>query len=139
MTVSVVQRRAIKQRAGNCCEYCRLASVSATVPLHVDHIIPLKHGGSDHNDNLCLACYKCNAHKSHDLAGFDPLTGEIVPLFHPRRQRWIEHFEIQDDMRILGLTAVGRATVQVLKLNEEERLLNRQAFAAVGEYPCQAA
>jgi len=137
MTISPSQRQAVAQRAGDCCEYCRLASISATVPFPVDHIIPIKHGGSDDSDNLCLACYKCNAHKSHDLTGFDPLTGEIARLYHPRKQVRAEHFTLQDDMRIVGLTPEGRATVQVLQMNDKERIENRQVLVEIGEYPCE--
>ena len=124
------------QRASGCCEYCLLASVSAVAPFHVDHIIPIKHGGSDEHANLCLACFKCNAHKSHDLTGFDPLTGAITRLYNPRTQLWTMHFEIQNDMRIVGLTAEGRTTVHVLQMNDEDRVENRQVLAEIGEYPC---
>jgi hypothetical protein len=137
MTLPSSLRRAVARRARDCCEYCHLASVSALSPFHVDHIIPLKHGGSDELDNLCLACFKCNAHKGHDLSGFDPSTGKITQLYHPRQQVWTEHFAIQDDMRILGLTPEGRTTVQVLQLNDSERVENREVLSAVGEYPCE--
>lgn len=113
MTISKSQRQVVRDRAGNCCEYCRLPASSSSVPFHVDHIIPIKHGGSDDNENLCLACYKCNSHKSHDLVGFDPETQEIARLFHPREQHWVDHFEIRPDMWIMGLTPEGRATVNV--------------------------
>ncbi len=136
MTISASQRRAVVQRASDCCEYCRLASANAVAPFHVDHVVPIKHGGSDETDNLCLACFKCNAHKSHDLSGFDPLTREITRLYNPRTQLWTTHFEIQDDMRITGLTAEGRTTVQVLQMNDEERVENRRVLAEIGEYPC---
>jgi hypothetical protein len=138
MTISASQRRAIAQRAGDCCEYCRLAALSAIAPFHVDHIIPIKHGGTDERDNLCLAYYKCNAHKGYDLTGFDPLTGQIALLYHPRKQVWAEHFEIKDDMQIMGLTSEGRTTIQVLQMNDEERLENRRVLVEIGEYPCQS-
>jgi len=136
MTLAKAVRQLVRNRAGNCCEYCRLPAAAGTVPFHVDHINPLKHGGSDDSDNLCLACYKCNAHKGHDLVGFDPQTGELTRLYNPREQRWEEHFIIQADMRIQGLTAQGRTTVRVLQMNDEDRLENRQLLAEIGEYPC---
>jgi hypothetical protein len=137
MTISPAQRQAIVQRAGGCCEYCRLASTSGTAPFHVDHIVPVKQGGSDDEDNLCLACYQCNAHKGHDLTGFDPLTGQIERLYHPRKQVWTEHFALQDDMRIVGLTPAGRTTVRVLQMNDEAHIENRQVLAEIDEYPCK--
>lgn len=100
MTSSQAQRRAVRERAGDCCEYCRLPASGGTVAFHVDHIVPLKHGGSNDNDNLCLACYKCNAHKGHDLTGVDPQTQAITRLFHPRHQVWRDHFIIQVNMQI---------------------------------------
>jgi hypothetical protein len=105
-------------------------------PFLFDHINPVKHGGTDDTDNLCLACYKCNAHKGHDLVGFDAQTGELTRLYHPREQRRGEHFTIQADMRIQGLTSQGRTTVRVLQMNDEDRLENRQLLAEIGEYPC---
>jgi hypothetical protein len=135
--ITLSQRRAVVQRAANCCEYCRLASISSTVPFHVDHIIPIKHGGADEIENLCLACYRCNAHKGHDLTGFDPLTGKIARLYHPRLQKWAEHFVLQDNMRIEGLTPEGRATAQVLQINDEKRIENRRLLFEMGEYPCR--
>ena len=136
MTISQAQRRFVRNRAGGCCEYCRLGIASAIVPFHIDHVIPVKHDGSDDNDNLCFACYHCNAYKSHDLTGFDPLTGEITRLYNPRQQEWSIHFAIQADMKILGLTPEGRTTVRVLQMNLDERVESRQALAAIGEYPC---
>jgi hypothetical protein len=137
MTVSPSQRQFVRDRAGDCCEYCRLALISKTVPFNIDHIIPLKHDGSDVVENLCLACYNCNAFKSHDLTGFDPATGEITRLYHPRTQLWDEHFALQDDMQIVGLTPEGRTTVRVLQINLKERVEIRQALAEINEYPCQ--
>jgi hypothetical protein len=136
VTISQSQRQAVRERAGNCCEYCRLPASGGTVPFHVDHIVPLKHGGSDDSDNLCLACYKCNAHKGHDLTGVDPQTQGITRLFHPRHQVWHDHFIIQVDMQIEGITPEGRTTVRVLKMNDSDRVENRQILAEIGEYPC---
>jgi hypothetical protein len=137
MTITAQQRQFVRERAGGCCEYCRLALASKIVPFHIDHIIPIKHDGSDEVENLCLACYNCNAFKSHDLTGFDPATGDITRLYHPRRQIWEEHFALQDDMQIIGLTPEGRTTVRVLQLNLAERVESRQALAEINEYPCQ--
>lgn len=136
MTISKSLRQLVQDRAGNCCEYCRLPASAGTVPFHVDHITPIKHDGSNHIDNLCLACYKCNAHKSHDLAGFDPETNILTPLYNPREQVWDDHFMLQFDMRIQGLTPEGRTTVRVLQMNDEDRVENRQILSEIGDYPC---
>ena len=85
MSVTQSQKIYVRERANACCEYCRLPANIGTVPFHVDHFIPLKHDGSDDNENLCLACFNCNMYQSHDLTGFDPHTGNITPLFNPRQ------------------------------------------------------
>jgi hypothetical protein len=136
MSLSQTLKREVHQRAGGCCEYCKLSAEDAVVPFHVDHIIPRKHDGTDDQSNLCLACFDCNMYKSHDLTGFDPATGEITPLFNPRQQNWEEHFDIRTDMHIQEWTAQGRTTVRVLKINLSERLEDRRVLAELGLYPC---
>lgn len=88
--------------------------------LHVEHILPKKHGGTDDLDNLALACIDCNLHKGSNVAGYDPQTGELTELFHPRRHTWTEHFEWQDIV-VVGRTAIGRTTIEVLNLNSDEQ------------------
>ena len=136
MSLSDAKKRQVFERADGCCEYCRLSADEASVVFHVDHFIPLKHDGTDDDDNLCLACFDCNMYKSHDLTGFDPQTDEITPLFNPRLQNWTEHFALSDNMQIEGLTPQGRTTVRVLKMNLGERVEDRRALATLGVYPC---
>lgn len=120
-------RRRVRQRAGNCCEYCRLAEqYSPVARLQIEHVIPRKHGGTDDEANLALACIDCNLHKGSNLTGIDPQTGQIAELFNPRRQRWTDHFAWHG-MEIVGLTPVGRATVRVLEVNAEDRIQVRLA------------
>jgi 5-methylcytosine-specific restriction endonuclease McrA len=115
-------RELARQRAGNRCEYCRLAQEDTPLAtFHIEHIVARKHGGSDDPSNLALACYHCNLHKGTNLTGIDPISGAIVPLFHPRQQAWHEHFAIQG-LLIVGLTPTGRATVRVLMMNAVGRL-----------------
>ena len=59
-------------------------------------------------------------------AALDPITGMIVPLFHPRRQQWQEHFRwIENARRVQGLTPTGRATVERLRMNQERLVVAR--------------
>ena len=110
-------RESVRQRAGNRCEYCGVAEgLRARLRFHVEHIVARQHRGGDEPDNLALACHLCNAHKGPNLSGIDPESGETVPLFHPRRYRWDEHFEAVAG-EIAGRTATGRATVAVLDMN----------------------
>jgi len=137
VTVTAQQRREIFQRAGKCCEYCRFGGGRQPLSFHVDHVIALKHGGSDDHDNLCLACAPCNQHKGAEVAAIDPLTSEATKLFNPRQQKWDEHFQINSDASLSGITAEGRATVLVLRMNEEERVEQRHGETLLGNYPCQ--
>lgn len=125
--MDAVTRRQVRRRAENRCEYCGLSQDAAPVAtLHIEHIIPKQHGGTDDPANLALACFHCNQHKGPNLTGIDPQTGQIIPLFHPRMQLWHEHFALQGT-EILGLTPTGRATVRVLAMNADvQRQLRAQ-------------
>lgn len=112
-------RDRVRERAGHRCEYCRLRQSHSPLPKHqIEHIIPRKHKGTDDDVNLALACALCNLSKSSNLAGIDSITGEIVPLFNPRTEDWNDHFAFQGAW-IVGLTPTGRATVDVLNMNND--------------------
>jgi hypothetical protein len=74
---------------------------------------------------LAFCCALCNRHKGTDIASIDPATGNVVPLFHPRRDRWPDHFEIRDG-EIVPLTVVGRVTALLLQLNTPRRIRERR-------------
>jgi hypothetical protein len=136
MSITVAQRRAVIQRAGDCCEYCRLTEIDELAPFHVDHIIPLKHGGTDDLDNFCLACYMCNLFKGSNMAAGDPFTGAATFLFNPRSQIWDDHFEINQDATLTGKTPEGRATINVMRMNDEAQVQYRRFAVSAGDYPC---
>jgi hypothetical protein len=100
----------------------------------VDHILARQHHGATTADNLALACFACNRRKGTNIASVDPATGKTVPLFHPRRDRWPEHFRLAG-ARIEPLTPQGRATVELLQLNSHARLRRRQLLLNAGRYP----
>ena len=78
----------VRSRAARRCEYCQLHERDLPLfPFDVEHIVARKHGGTDHSDNLAWSCHHCNLAKSSNLSGFDPETGRIAVLFHPRQQR----------------------------------------------------
>jgi hypothetical protein len=117
----------VRRRAGDCCEYCRLRQAdSPLLSLQIEHVVARKHHGSDSPDNLALACVECNLHKGSDLSGIDPETRQLTRLFNPRVDVWDEHF-VWHGVRIEGLTAIGRTTVDVLDMNGSERLEVRSA------------
>ena len=118
-------RRLVRDRAGECCEYCQLPEQHSPVArLQIEHIRPRKHGGSDSDENLALACIDCNLRKGSNLTGIDPATDHITELFNPRMQQWADHFQ-WDGIRIVGSTNVGRATIEVMDLNSDDRLVVR--------------
>ena len=114
-------RDLVRQRAMDRCEYCLLLQEDSHLTHHIEHIVARQHGGSDDSDNLALAWHSCNLRKGPNLTGIDPQTNELVALFHPRRDRWQEHFRM-NGASIEGITSSGRATVQVLAMNSTRRL-----------------
>ncbi|MBI1877978.1 MAG: HNH endonuclease [Chloroflexi bacterium] len=128
-------RDLVISRANFRCEYCLLhQDDEPNYPHEVDHVIAEKHSGKTHADNLAYACFYCNRFKGTDLASLDPLTGEITPIFNPRLQNWTEHFAL-DGPVIVPLTAVGRATAFLLKLNRSRIIQRRIYLIQLGHYP----
>jgi hypothetical protein len=115
-------RQFVRERAGSRCEYCHIPD--AAVPaasFHLEHVLAKQHGGVDGPHNRCWSCHRCNFRKGPNLSGRDPLTGKIVRLYNPRRQRWQRHFQ-WDGFVLVGSTAIGRATVTVLDINNPQRV-----------------
>lgn len=136
MSISDAQKQRVRERAENCCEYCWVSQSARVTRFQVDHIIAIKHGGTDDDDNLCLACYECNGYKGSNVAALDPQTGDAAKLFHPRLQTWDDHFVLNADVTITGLTPEGRTTVAVLRMNDDERVKQRLGERDIGDYPC---
>jgi hypothetical protein len=132
--VPVSLRRLVRARSGERCEYCLIPEPLTLAPHWVDHIVAEKHGGHTEEDNLALSCVLCNQHKGSDLTSIDPESGKITPLFHPRRDRWLDHFLLVG-ARIDPLTAIGRVTVRLLQLNQPERVEERKLQARLGLLP----
>lgn len=130
-------RRLVSIRANGCCEYCLLNQNDSFLPHEIDHIIAEKHRGTTTEDNLCLSCFDCNRYKGSDISSIDPDTDEVVPLFHPRRDTWSDHFRL-DGAQIIPLTPTGRVTEYLLRLNDPERLARRTILIRLGRYPAIA-
>jgi len=132
--IDAATRRFVRERAGNCCEYCRLPQSAASfLTFHVEHIQATQHIQDDSPSNLCLACPHCNLNKGPNLSSLNPDTRETVDLFHPRKQSWDDHFRL-DGARIVGKTPTGEATVRLLKMNDDEHLEIRAGLILRGEY-----
>jgi hypothetical protein len=93
--------------------------------MHIEHIVPRQHGGPTVESNLALCCHHCNLHKGPNLSGIDPHNNAIVLLFNPRTQIWDEHFSRNGPL-IIGRTAIGRASIRVMKMNVPHRLQLRR-------------
>jgi hypothetical protein len=131
-------RRLVWDRAEGLCEYCLLHADDTYFGCEVDHIISRKHGGPTEADNLALACFPCNRHKGSDIGSVLPGNPELIRLFHPRRDRWSEHFRLEGSL-IRPLTAIGEVTVNLLQLNAGDRLLERRLLIAIARYPLATA
>ena len=129
-------RALVRERADNRCEYCLIHQEDVGFPHQVDHIVSRKHGGLSTLENLAYACVLCNRHKGSDVASIDPDTGQAVLLFHPRRDRWADHFRL-DGERILPISVVASVTVQLLRLNAAERLAERRLLQSLGDDPAR--
>ena len=135
--VTPQQRLAVTGRAQGCCEYCRSQERFAPQNFTIDHIMPQSQGGQTTLENLALACQGCNSHKHARTVAIDPGTSKAVPLYSPRLQRWPDHFSWNEDFALItGLTPTGRATVQALKFNDRDGLLNmRRILYLAGAHP----
>lgn len=132
--MDVALARQVWQRAYRRCEYCQMPQDYDKTPFEIDHIISRKHGGATVASNLALSCFWCNSHKGTDLAGLDPRTRKLTPLFNPRRHKWSRHLR-WDGSILLALTPVGRVTIAVLHINEPFRVIIRADLIAFGVFP----
>lgn len=130
------QSRAVRERAKGICEYCQSQENFATESFSVEHIVPVALDGETVLQNLALACQGCNSHKYTKTTAPDPTDDQLVPLYHPRQQRWADHFRWSENfLEIIGITATGRATVVALKLNRPRLVNLRRAVYGLGEHP----
>ncbi len=129
-------RREATKRAKGFCEYCRSDSDFSDSPFDVEHIIPISKNGKTEIGNLALSCHGCNLYKSNKIEAFDIVSERMSKLFTPRKDIWDEHFDWARDFTIIvGLTPIGRATVETLKLNRKGLVNQRKALYIIGEHP----
>jgi HNH endonuclease len=123
-------------RAGHRCEYCHAPEVVFNFPFEVEHIVPTALAGADTEANLALACRSCNLWKATHIASRDPDSGVEVRLFHPRSDRWEDHFAVEVEQGIIhGRTARGRATITRLRMNHPAQQQARQQWKRLGLFP----
>jgi hypothetical protein len=128
----------VARRANRRCEYCLSPEAYCPNPFSVDHIIPSSLGGGFDSGNLAYTCSGCNGHKFTATHAIDPQTNGLAPLYHPRQQRWSDHFRWQEDFSIIGGTSpTGRATVERLRLNRVEVVNLRCILRMAGILPLE--
>ncbi|MCP4656093.1 MAG: HNH endonuclease, partial [bacterium] len=76
--------------------------------------------------------------KGSDLGSIFPQTGQLVRFFHPRIDRWVEHF-VLDGLLIVPRSEVGVVTARILDFNSVSRVLERQILRAEGRFPSDPA
>ena len=134
--IPVHLRRRVLADAGGRCAYCQSPEELMGVTFEIDHIIPRSAGGDKSPENLCVTCPTCNRHKAARLTAHDPASGDEVPLFHPLKQVWTEHFKWSNDgTQVVGLTPVGRATVEALQVNRPVIVQLRRYWVALSLHP----
>jgi HNH endonuclease len=131
---SQVPAQRVWQRARARCEYCQLPQEFDPLPFQIDHIIARKHRGPTCMENLALASFTCNNHKGPNIAGIDLDTHAVMPLFHPRRDDWQEHF-VWHGSELVGRTPVGRVLIAVLATNLPRRVALRRALMEEEVFP----
>ena len=134
--ISNALKEKIRQQAKFRCGYCLRSELLIGMPMEFEHLVPLALGGQTVEENLWLSCRRCNEFKGIQIQGFDVETGENNPLFNPRTQVWSEHFSwSMDGTEVIGITPIGRVTVNTLNLNEEIIVVTRRLWVSVGWFP----
>jgi hypothetical protein len=124
-------KKNVRRRAGLRCEYCHLPEAFAELPFQFDHVIAEQHGGVATEDNLALACVRCNRYKGPNLSGIDPESGRLTRLFNPRADAWSKHF-VWEGASLSARTAIGRTTIAVLQINHPEAQNQRTDLSKEG-------
>jgi hypothetical protein len=135
--VPVELARRVREAARNRCGYCLSPQHLILGRLQIEHLVPRAGGGATEEANLWLSCPLCNNYKGDRTTAIDPETRETCPLFNPRTQLWSEHFRWSEDgLRIIGLTPIGRATVDALHLGDDpDALTVRSYWILAGWHP----
>lgn len=120
-------RALVRQRANGLCEYCQLPDSVTELPHEADHIRAIKHDGPTELANLCWACAPCNDFKGSDVSAYIPGTDQLVKLFNPRIDLWQDHFW-WDGPALQGKTGIALATISLLRINSDRRVLFRQSL-----------
>ena len=134
--VPLALQQQVREDAGQRCGYCLSSERITGIPLEIEHILPLSAGGLSTRENLWLACHRCNKFKGNRTEAEDTVTGATMPLFNPRVQTWHDHMQWSaDGTLVLGVTPCGRATVEVLQMNNAYVVEARRFWVFAGWHP----
>lgn len=129
-------REKLAPKAKNRCGYCLTQEAVSGVHLTLEHIIPQSKGGETDESNLWLSCRLCNERKRVLTEYVDLESGSVVSLFNPCSQNWTDHFAWNEaSTLIVGLSPIGRATIDALDLNSEFRVRSRAIWVEAGWHP----
>jgi hypothetical protein len=131
--ITAADRRTVRERAGERCEYCLIHEDDTDLSHEIDHIIAEKHGGTTEIDNLAYACFLCNNSKGSDIASLTA-DGSISLFFNPRTDVWTDHFRLTEDRFVL-LTQKAEATERIFGFNDAARCQERRGLQRLGRYP----
>ncbi len=133
--IPALLRRRVRAHFLQRCAYCQSSEALTVVTFEVEHIQPLLLGGQTNFENLCLACPTCNRHKANRVMVLTD-DGTETQLFHPQRDSWLAHFDWSvNGTVIVGLTAIGVATVNLLRMNRPQLVEVRSLWGIVGKHP----
>ncbi len=131
--ISQALRREVAARAGARGEYGRLPEWALLAGCEVDHVISRQHGVVTEASNLALSCARCNRAKGTHIGSIISETAQFSRLFNPRTDRWENHFALEG-RRLAGKRAMGRVTITPLRLNDDERVVERAWKQSLGDY-----
>ncbi len=107
--------------------YCLIHEEDTLSGCEVDHVISEKHGGLTVAENLAYACFVCNRNKGSDIGSILVPESVLIRFFSPRLDSWSDHFFLEGII-IRPRTPIGQVTEGILKLNEIERVTEREAL-----------
>jgi hypothetical protein len=131
-TFSNQTRIVVASRALYKCEYCLLPEKVSFYNFQIDHIVSIKHGGSNDVENLAYCCPDCNYFKGTDLGSIIS-DRDLIRFYNPRIDVWNDHFEILNGI-ILPKSDIGKVTEQIFKFNDIDRLIFRRELIQLGHY-----
>jgi len=133
--VSEAYRKIVAERAAYTCEYCRTSERNTFYTFQVDHVISLKHGGETVLENLAYSCPICNRNKGSDLGTILTEGGSIIRFFHPRKDQWMDHFDVHESGVIYAKTEIAEATLKIFKMNHPDSIIERALLIKIGLFP----